>query len=311
MFRAREVRTLKKQAELKYPNSANLFKFCRRVLDHKYGGIRVIDQDVGQILGFDPADCSHWKKGKKNIRSIQAMKSIADHLGIDEHLVVDVASGEMTDMEAYWEYTGYGTSKLDPKILEAAKKDFFRKNTGSWSRSKDKEFREFFRIDQEYIRKKVDEIHKKIGFREAPLYFPEISSNYSDLQLRPEVGWSGPEEAAPLKYFHEGTRFVIIFRSGSELKPFMRYRVARALAAFFLPTRQIDSENMKVFGKHIQEIESNIFAAHMLAPEDLIRKECKGLPPSADMIAQLSEIFWVSRSFMSQRILDLLLAKGA
>ena len=77
-------RTMKRSTEIKYPNSANLFQFCRKVLDHKFGGIRVIDQDVGQILGFDPADCSHWKKGKKNIRSIQAMKAIADHLGVDE-----------------------------------------------------------------------------------------------------------------------------------------------------------------------------------------------------------------------------------
>ena len=82
---------MKSEVTAKYPNSACLFQFCRKVLDHKFGGIRVIDQDVGQILGFDPADCSHWKKGKKNIRSIQAMKSIADHLGVDEKLVVDVA----------------------------------------------------------------------------------------------------------------------------------------------------------------------------------------------------------------------------
>ena len=86
---------MKKETVAKYPHSANLFQFCRKVLDHKFGGIRVIDQDVGQILGFDPADCSHWKKGKKNIRSIQAMKSIADHLEVDEKLIVDVASGEI------------------------------------------------------------------------------------------------------------------------------------------------------------------------------------------------------------------------
>ena len=78
MYRRRRV-PHEKEVLIKYPNSANLFQFCRKVLDHKFGGIRVIDQDVGQILGFDPADCSHWKKGKKNIRSIQAMKSIATH----------------------------------------------------------------------------------------------------------------------------------------------------------------------------------------------------------------------------------------
>ena len=53
---------MKKEVIIKYPNSANLFQFCRKVLDHKFGGIRVIDQDVGQILGFDPADPEGTKK---------------------------------------------------------------------------------------------------------------------------------------------------------------------------------------------------------------------------------------------------------
>src|SRR3954471_6668132 len=116
---------MKKATDVKYPNSANLFQFCRRVLYHKFGGIRVIDQDVGQILGFDPADCSHWKKGKKSIRSIQAMKSIAQHLGVDERLVVDVASGDLDELEAFFEFSGYGAFDIDPKLIENAKKDFY------------------------------------------------------------------------------------------------------------------------------------------------------------------------------------------
>ena len=107
---------------MKYPSAANLFRFCRRVLDHKYGGVRVIDQDVGQILGFDPADCSHWKKGKKNIRSIQAIRNIAQHLGLDEKLVVDIAAGEVDEVEAYFEYTGYGACSFDSKFFEGRRK---------------------------------------------------------------------------------------------------------------------------------------------------------------------------------------------
>ena len=118
---------MKREASVRYPNSANLFQFCRRVLDHKFGGVRVIDQDVGQILGFDPADCSHWKKGKKNIRSIQAIKSIADHLQIDERLIVDVASGDLNDLEAFYEFSSYQDTRLDAKFIEQAKKDYYRR----------------------------------------------------------------------------------------------------------------------------------------------------------------------------------------
>ena len=139
---------MKKETVAKYPHSANLFQFCRKVLDHKFGGIRVIDQDVGQILGFDPADCSHWKKGKKNIRSIQAMKSIADHLEVDEKLIVDVASGEINDLEAFYEYSGYGSFDIDPKLLDAAKKDFYRKHANTWTREKEQEFKNYFSVNE-------------------------------------------------------------------------------------------------------------------------------------------------------------------
>ena len=95
--------------EVKYPNSANLFQFCKNVLDIKFGSVRVIDQDVGQILNFDPADCSHWKKGKKNIKSYSAAKAVAEHLGVDEALVFDILSGDLNVNEAMHEFYGYGS----------------------------------------------------------------------------------------------------------------------------------------------------------------------------------------------------------
>ena len=300
---------MKKEIELKYPHSANLFKFCRRVLDHKYGGIRVIDQDVGQILGFDPADCSHWKKGKKNIRSIHAMKSIADHLGVDEHLVVDVASGEINDVEAYWEFTGYGSSAIDSKILEAAKKEFFRKHSGSWSKGKEQEFREFFNIDRAAIRQKVADIHKTIGYEEAPLYLPEIISHYPDVQLKPVSQWKDSPTGSPVQFFNEGSKFVISFKTGLELKPFMRFRIAKALASYFLPRRDQQSVNLKAFENHISDIESNIFASHLLAPLNLIKKEFQQIDTGKDLVVQLAESFWVSRSFINQRLSEIVLNK--
>ena len=59
---------MKKSAENRYPHSAELFRFCKEALNIKHNfEVKVIDQHVGAILGYDPADCSHWKKGKKNM----------------------------------------------------------------------------------------------------------------------------------------------------------------------------------------------------------------------------------------------------
>ena len=74
----------------RYPYSALLFRVCREVLeDRNKGTVKVIDQDVGSILGYDPADCSHWKKGKKNISSLKTLKKISDYLGVNLNLLIN------------------------------------------------------------------------------------------------------------------------------------------------------------------------------------------------------------------------------
>lgn len=298
---------MKKETELKYPHSANLFKFCRRVLDYKYGGIRVIDQDVGQILGFDPADCSHWKKGKKNIRSIQAMKNIAEHLGVEEKLVVDVASGEMNDVEAYFEFTGYGAFALDGKVVESFKKEFYRKYAGNWSKDKEIEFKNIFQIDATGIINSVRKIHDKIDFQESPLYLPEICSSYPNIILKPNEEWGEDISKKPIHMDFQKDKFVITYKSGLELKPFMRFKIAKAMASFFLPSKKHRDEDLQSFSRHVFDIESNIFASHLLAPTQLIRQEIKQCDTSRDIITQVAEAFWVSKAFINQRFKEILL----
>ncbi len=55
------------------------------------------------------------------------MKSIAEHLGVDERLVVDLASGEIDDIEAYQEWNGYGAFTIDARVFDSAKKRFLQK----------------------------------------------------------------------------------------------------------------------------------------------------------------------------------------
>jgi len=306
------MRVMKKEmVDSKYPNSANLFQFCRKVLDHKFGGVRVIDQDVGQILGFDPADCSHWKKGKKNIRSIQAMKSIADHLGVDERLVVDVASGELDEQEAFFEYSGYGAFSIDPKLVEAAKKDFYRKNANGWSKEKETEFKTHFDINELKIDTIVTDLHKKINFSEAPLYLPEVVNAYPTLQLL-AVENSIDNTTEPVTVTKEGDQTTIRYIAGTEMRPYIRYRIARALAEYFLGLGQTNEHgDVANFSQHISEVQQNMFAAKLLAPAHLIRKEMAQLNVAKDIVAQLAEVFWVSKTFMNRRVKDILQSGAA
>lgn len=300
---------MKKQDEFKYPGSANLFQFCKRVLDHKLGGMRVIDQDVGQILGFDPADCSHWKKGKKNVRSIYAMKSIAEHLGVDERLVVDVAAGELDDEEAFFEYNGYGGFSLDNKVLEFAKKEYYKKNASTWSRDKESAFKSKFNLNIEAIEKLVTEIHEKINFSEAPLYLPEIVMSVSSIKLVPvdnieEVG--GVKDGIVVS--QEGEVIEIKYLKGREVRPHMRFKIAKEIGKVFMSQAGISptSEELGEAATHIKEIQSNIFAAKLLVPINLLKKEIVKVNPNKDIVTQLAEIFWVSKIFMNQRLKNLL-----
>ncbi len=306
---------MKKATEVKYPNSANLFQFCRRVLDHKFGGIRVIDQDVGQILGFDPADCSHWKKGKKNIRSIQAMKSIAEHLGVDERLVVDVASGDLDETEAFYEFSGYGAFALDGKVIEAAKKDFYRRHAGTWTKDRENEFREFFNVNEPTIDRIVEAIHARINFQEAPLYLPEIVAAHPEVALSPAApeGVRSPKDnPAPVSVSRKGAHTTINYAVGTEMRPYMRYRLAKAMATHFLaanpafPSFQDAAGDQSEFAAHLADVQGNLFAAKLLAPAHLVRKEINNVNVAKDIVAQLSEIFWVSKTFMNRRLRDIL-----
>src|SRR4051812_45087653 len=172
---SKEDLVMKKTAENRYPHSATLFKFCKEALEIRYeGNVKVIDQDVGSILGYDPADCSHWKKGKKNIRSLATLRSIADHLAIDERLLIDVASGTVGLDEAIFEFKGYGEFDLQGKTIDNLRKEFFR-NPSKWNpEGASTSFDDLFQFSRDKIAGTVDAILEKGNFREAPIYLPEI-----------------------------------------------------------------------------------------------------------------------------------------
>jgi hypothetical protein len=301
---------MKKEVPMKYPYAASLFRFCRRVLDHKYGGIRVIDQDVGQILGFDPADCSHWKKGKKNIRSIQAINSIADFLQVDRKLIVDIATGELSDIDAYFEYAGYGPFAIDPSIVETAKKDYYRKYASWWTKEREQEFKSYFVIDIAAIDAAVAKIHTAVGLREAPLFLPEVSAHFPSLVLRPDDNLPQEDIYPPLHSYAQGNQYIISYKAGQEEKAAMRFRIAKAMGNYFLPAPQTNLVELKTYQKQVQSVQGNLFAARLLVPLFLLQKELTAIQVNKDITEQLAEQFWVSKGLINRRLRDLVFHLG-
>ena len=301
---------MERLAEPRYPNSAGLFQFCRLVLDHKFGGIRVIDQDVGGILGFDPADCSHWKNGKKNIRSIQAVKTIADHLGIDEKLVVDVASGEIDYHEAFNEYHGYGAFTISSGIVDAAKKEYYRRHAGNWDRDRERNFRDYFDTDEQGIDAVVEAIHDKIGLNEAPLYLPEVVNSYPKLRIEGIDNFTKTYKGLIFVEDNDGLT-TIKYQAGTEVQPYMRYCISKAMAGYFLDNQRLADDDLGKYASHTLEVVSNLFAAKLLVPVTLLKKELATVDVAKDIVSQLAEAFWISKNFMNRCLKEILQTKIA
>ena len=57
---------------------------------------------------------------------------------------------------------------------------------------------------------------------------------------------------------------------------------------------------------YINEIQSNLFAAKLLTPAYLIRKELANLDAAKDIVAQLADVFWMSKTFMNGRLKEII-----
>lgn len=294
---------MKKTAENRYPHSATLFRFCKEALEIRYeGNVKVIDQDVGAILGYDPADCSHWKKGKKNIRALSTLRSIADHLSIDERLLIDIASGKIGLEEAVFEYRGYGQFALTGRSLENLKKEFF-KNPARWQGEGSlKSFEELFDIDRAGVVKAAEAVLASGNFTEAPVYIPEVFALYPNIQLVVDNDLNAPVVAAVT---NEGDvpRTIVKFR-GPEMRPYVRFMLARELWKHLTRTAHPLAAKFAATPTEVVDIQANIFAGVLLIPGKMLRKEVEGIDSSLDIVLQLAETFWTSKSLMNQRLRD-------
>ncbi len=296
---------MKKVEANRYPHSATLFRFCKEALEIRYdGNVKVIDQDVGAILGYDPADCSHWKKGKKNIRSLSTLRSIADHLNVDESLLIDITSGKVSLDEAVFEFRGYGQFTLSGKPLESLKKEYF-KNPGKWQSSgQTSAFEEVFDIQRYSVVRLAEEIIRSGGFTEAPIYIPEILRMFPAIQLATRVE---QEEAFTVRQEGEGRELkTVIISRESETRPYIRFIAAKTLFKHLVASQYAGTEAFANSPAEILDIQSNIFAGALLIPGDMLRREVDRIDTSFDLLRQLADMFWVSRSLMNQRLRDFL-----
>ena len=334
---------MKKSAENRYPHSAELFRFCKEALNIKHNfEVKVIDQHVGSILGYDPADCSHWKKGKKNIKSLQTVNTIAAHLEIDARFVTDIISGKSDLEESLQEFRGYGPSALSGRFQDEVKREFFRNPAryGSGAAGEARSFEQVIDLAREASLRITRSLIERSDVRSLPVLLPELDAvlaSYGVHVVSQAPAGSNTEEnaARPAELVRDGDAFLVRHVAG-EMKPHVRTLIAREIGRALLlqagvPGMQAEggaeknenrgepregreprtnaSASTATASGDVDELTSarvNLFAGLLLIPGPLLQRATRVVNHSRDIVGQLSEMFWVGRTVMNSRLKDFL-----
>ena len=263
---------MKRPGNVKFPNSVQLFKFCQKVMMHQKNG-KVRDQEVGAILNFNPSDCSHWKRGEKNVRSVFALAKLADSLSLEPALIHDLVSGVVTLDEAYYEY-----------LESMSYKEIF---SSSFAKS----------AEAEEIRQRVGEfvstIQKDCEYVTPPLYLPEVMRSFSFVVTQPVEMMDKLSRILRVK----PGRYCIQFKKG-ELRPQTRMSMVKDLAKIVFQGERGRFPELGTGSKRAFEFEQIFFTANLLIPKEMLMNEMVKLDSRRNVVSELAGLFWVPKSLI-------------
>jgi len=272
---------MKRSTEVKFPYSMQLFRFCQKVLARHREG-KTHDQEIGFILKLNPSDCSHWKRGEKNVCSIRSLTVLAKALDVDLSIVHDIACGQLDFNEGYYEY----------QMTQNLRK----------LRNKNKLINEM-ELLQTKVRtvKFVRALHKQAGISVAPIYLPEIFKLFTFITLSPVDIVDKLSRMLRVK----SDRYAIQFRDG-DLKPQVRMSIIRNLAHIIFEGERGRFPELGDCNKELTAYEQYSFVAELLAPEALIQKELKKISTKQNVIPELSHLFWVPKLLINYQLQNMI-----
>lgn len=272
---------MKRSGVVKFPNSVQLFKFCQKVMMHQRGG-KIRDQEVGGILNFNPSDCSHWKRGEKNVRSVFALAKLADALGVETSLIHDVTSGAVNLDEAYFEYL---ESRSFQKMYEMVAD----------------EDPETVREARRRVLAFAEKIQIECDFTTPPLYLPEVMRAFAFISTQPVDMLDRLSRILRVK----AGRYCIQFKKG-DLKPQTRMSMVKDLARIIFEGERPRFPELGTLQQSIVQMEEVLFTANLLIPRKMLLNELAKLDSRRNVISELAAIFWVPKSLIGFQLQDIL-----
>jgi len=272
---------MKRSSAVKFPNAVQLFKFCQKVLMHQRG-TKVHDQEVGAILGFNPSDCSHWKRGEKNVRSVFALAKLAETLKVETALVHDVASGAAGLDEAWLEYQealGIRESLAKMAAVNADTVRAVRKRTEAF----------------------VEGLLAQAEFNTPPLYLPEVMRFFAFITTQPMEMIDRLSRILRVK----PGQYAIHFRKG-DLKAQTRLSIAKDLARIVFEGERARFPELGEADANTVAFEQLVFVSNLLAPKGMLLDEMWKLDARRNVVAELATLFWVPKVIVGFQMQDIL-----
>lgn len=266
---------------MKFPESSLLFSFCLSVLKSRRQTEKVHDQDVGDILGFNPSDTSQWKRGKKGVRNVYALEALSRTLQVDFETLHDLSDGSL-DLDEAWS-----------EFLEAEEGRSLRDSLSPGL------LRELH-MREAQIDTLAEQMLAKAQVSSIPIFLPEIIEIFPFLEIgsadvRDRLAWVSRTRPG---------QYLIRFRKG-EMRAHTRIAVATEIARVLLVSER-DYLDVPPLLPELLPLEVRAFAKAMLVPGSVMREEFQRVSPRLNAIKALADVFWVPKFVIRSRLTRLL-----
>lgn len=266
----------------RFPQSAVLFRFCLRVLETRSVGGKIHDQEVGNILQYNPSDTSHWKRGKKSVRSVYALEALANKLDVDHEVIQDLADGVTEFEEAWFDFL---EAEEEKRLLSELTPELHEER----------------RLRQRRLQEVAGEILSKANVKSVPVYLPEILAVLPFIQVT-----QGEISDKLVRTSRVKPGLYTIRCRKNELRAHTRAALAREIARVILFSER-EQFNIPARLDPLSFFEMVDFSNALLVPKDSLRMEISKSSAKVNMARALADVFWVPKSVIRARLSDVLL----
>jgi hypothetical protein len=261
----------------RFPQSALLFKFCFSVLQRHAGGQKAHDQDIGNILNYNASDTSHWKRGKKSIKSVYALELLARKLDVDFEILHDLSDGALDFEEAWFEFGEAENlrelaSKLSPEMQRLRA------------------------LRVPILEDLAARILAKADVGTIPVFVPEVVAALPFIEI---VARDVGDKLARATRVKQGF-YSIRYRKG-DMRAHTRVAIAREIARIVLHSER-QQFDLPVRVDELLPFEVEQLSSALLVPLTLFKAEFQKISARLDVSAALADTFWVPKTVIRARL---------